>query len=241
MPAVSCRWVRKSWRAGITRILIAAADPLIGGFLEKGCRLHGFLTMVTDDRREVLELASSGEYDLLVVDSRLPDADGVRALRELRDGASRLPIVILSGHGRPGDRLADFGGSADDLLAKPFRFEQLLSRIHAHLGRASVESPRALSVGRATLDPEARLLILASESYSLDADELELALAFFTHPGETLSLEQLLADQPADPTESANRVLHARLGRLNRKVGRELIKPISRVEFRLDANGDEVP
>src|SRR5688572_254176 len=226
---------------GVTRILISAADPLLAAFLEKGCRRHGFLTMVTDDVREALELAGLGECDLLIVDSRLPDVDGVRALRELRDGVSRLPIVILSGHGRPAERLAVFGGSPSDLLAKPFHFEELLWRIRAHLGRPGIDAPGALRIGSAELDPDARLLILGSETYALDADEVGLALIFFNHPGETVSPEQLLADYAADLSDSDFEALHARLEGLNKKVGRELIRPITRVDFRLDADGDEPP
>jgi DNA-binding response OmpR family regulator len=226
---------------GVTRILISAADPLLVAFLEKGCRRHGFLTMVTDDAREALELAGSGECELLIVDSRLPDGDGVRALRELRDGAAHLPIIVLSGHGRPAERLAVFGGSPADLLAKPFHFEELLWRIRAHLGRPGIDAPGTLTIGRATLDPAARLLILGSETYALDADEVGLALIFFNHPDETVSPEQLLADDAADLSDSAMEALHSRLEALNRKVGRELIRPITRVDFRLDADREEPP
>jgi DNA-binding response OmpR family regulator len=177
----------------VSRILIAEDEARIASFLEKGLRANGFTTTVIDDGRDALDLADSDDFDLLILDVGLPRMDGFSVLRELRGRGRRLPIVILTARDSVQDTVAGLEGGADDYVAKPFRFEELLARVRARLRDDGVSEPTVLKVGEAALDLRTRRLIVGSRTVELTAREFGMAEMFFRHPGQVLSREQLLS------------------------------------------------
>jgi DNA-binding response OmpR family regulator len=115
------------------RILIAEDDARIAAFVEKGLRSSGFAPTVVSDGRAALDLAATGEFDLLILDIGLPVVDGFEVLSTLRRGKDRMPVIILTARDSVADTVAGLEGGADDYMAKPFRFEELLARIRARL------------------------------------------------------------------------------------------------------------
>jgi DNA-binding response OmpR family regulator len=117
----------------VNRILIAEDEARISSFLEKGLRESGYATAVAAGGPEALHLASTGMYDLLILDLGLPDMDGFDVLQVLRRQNRVLPVVIVTARTRVSDAVAGLEGGADDYIAKPFRFEELLARVRALL------------------------------------------------------------------------------------------------------------
>ena len=117
----------------MARILIAEDDPLVFSFIEKRLRKVGYATEVADDGDKALELALSGDFDLVLLDMALPSRDGHEVLQELRKAGSQIPVIVVSGRPEMRDTVAGLNVGAADFVIKPFRFEELLARVREHL------------------------------------------------------------------------------------------------------------
>jgi DNA-binding response OmpR family regulator len=115
------------------RILIAEGKPLSVRFLAKGLQSAGYVTAHATHGDLALEMAASGMFDLLLLDLSLPGRSSLDVLAELRRQRSRLPVVALSAWHSPGQIVAALEGGADDCLAKPYQFAELLARVRARL------------------------------------------------------------------------------------------------------------
>ena len=133
----------------VSRILIAEDEARLAAFLEKGLRASGFATTVVGDGATASALARDEDFDLLILDLGLPGKDGLEVLRDLRAAGQRLPVIVLTARGDPHDRVEGLETGADDYLAKPFHFEELVARVR--VGCAAIPGPtRRPSSGSAT-------------------------------------------------------------------------------------------
>ena len=116
------------------KILVIEDDRTVGQYVKRGLDEHGFHADLVDDGMEGLRLASGGQYDLLVLDLRLPGMTGLEVLRTLRDRGSTIPILVLTAQDALDFKVTALRSGADDYVTKPFAFEELLARVEA-LGR----------------------------------------------------------------------------------------------------------
>jgi len=161
------------------RILVAEDDPALRSVLERGLRESGYLVDVVADGTEALTYLRSYEYELAVLDWRMPRTSGLEVLKELRRGGSHLPVLILTARDTVPDRVTGLDEGADDYLVKPFDFSELLARLRALQRREPATKPPILTLGDLTLDParrevrvDGRLISTTAIEYSL----LELLL-----------------------------------------------------------------
>ncbi len=117
----------------MTRILIAEDEDRIVSFLEKGLQANGYTTIAVQNGTDAIALARDDSFDLLILDLGLPGADGHEVLREVRGRGERLPIIVLTARSGLEDTVGVLDGGADDHVAKPFRFEELLARVRLRL------------------------------------------------------------------------------------------------------------
>ncbi|UCF88828.1 MAG: response regulator, partial [bacterium] len=103
--------------------------------LVKGLTENGYAVDATGDGAEGLWYASTGEYDVVVLDLRLPGMDGLEVLRELRKGKNKVHVLIVTAKDSVDDRVAGLDLGADDYLVKPFEFSELLARVRALVRR----------------------------------------------------------------------------------------------------------
>jgi DNA-binding response OmpR family regulator len=221
------------------RILIAEDESRIAAFIEKGLRANGFDTAVADDGRDALRMAESGEFDLLLLDVRLPGMDGFSILAELRGRGRRLPVIMLTARDSVEDTVAGLEGGADDYISKPFRFDELLARIRARLREGPMLEPAVLQVGDASLDIRSRALTVGPRTVELTSREFALAEVFFRHPGEILSREQLLGRAWGYDGETGSNVLEVYVRYLRQKLGEGLITTVRGVGYRLESDEQE--
>jgi DNA-binding response OmpR family regulator len=221
----------------MSRILIAEDEARIASFLEKGLRANGFMTTVTDDGRDALDLADSDDFDLLILDVGLPGRDGFSVLRELRSRGRRLPVVILTARDSVEDTVAGLEGGADDYVPKPFRFEELLARVRARLREGPSTETTVLRVGEAALDLRTRRLTVASRTVELTAREFALADVFFRHPGQVLSREQLLSHVWGYDYDPGSNVVEVYVRYLRQKLGESWITTVRGMGYRLEPSG----
>ena len=116
------------------KILVIEDDRTVGQYVKRGLDEHGFHADLVDDGMEGLRLASGGQYDLLVLDLRLPGMTGLEVLRTLRDRGNTIPILVLTAQDARDFKVLALRSGADDYVTKPFAFEELLARVEA-LGR----------------------------------------------------------------------------------------------------------
>ena len=218
----------------MSRILIAEDEARIASFLEKGLKANGFATSVAADGRDAVTLASSGRYDLLILDLGLPGKDGFAILEELRAQGSQLPVVILTARDSVRDTVAGLEGGADDYITKPFRFEELLARVRVRLRGDRVPEETVLRVGPAALDLRTRRIELNDVSSDLSAREFALAEMFFRHPGQVLSREQLLSHVWGYDFDPRSNVVDVYVGYLRKKLGKGAIASVRGMGYRLE-------
>ncbi len=217
----------------MSRILIAEDEERLASFLEKGLRAGGYATTVVANGILAESMASEDDFDLLILDLGLPGRDGMEVLRGIRGRGTRLPVIILTARGNPGDRVAGLNAGADDYLPKPFHLEELLARVKARL-RADPGSREAeeLRVGDVSLDPRTRWASVGGEKVELSVREFELLKAFLDHPNQVLSREQLLARVWGYDYDPGSNVVDVYVGYLRRKLGDGRLQTVRGVGYR---------
>jgi DNA-binding response OmpR family regulator len=218
----------------MARILIAEDDPLIGSFLEKGFRAHGFSTLVTDDGERAQHLSLTEEFDLLILDMGLPERDGFHVLQELRLRGKRLPILVLTGRSER-DVVACLEAGADDYMRKPFHFEELLARVRTRLRSRGTEEPNVLSAGEVRLDLRTRRATVREQTVNLTAREFTLLETLLRHPDQVLSREQLLSHVWGYFFDPATNLVNVYISSLRKKLGADIIESVRGVGYRLRA------
>jgi two-component system, OmpR family, copper resistance phosphate regulon response regulator CusR len=115
------------------RILIAEDEARLAAFLEKGLRKYGFITTVAEDGQQAILMTQTEDFQLILLDLGLPIKDGWSVLRELRSRGETPPIIVVTAQTDVGNRAAALNAGADDFVAKPFRFNDLLDKVRSHL------------------------------------------------------------------------------------------------------------
>ena len=219
-------------------ILIAEDEPRISSFLEKGLTAAGFGVATVGDGRAALEGALSGGHALLLLDLGLPALDGLDVLKRLREQGSSLPVIILTARDSAADTVAGFEGGANDYVAKPFRFDELLARIRARLAdaRSTASGPLpTLRHGDLELDLRTRRIAVAGVAVDLSAREFALAEEFLRSPEQVLSREQLLSRVWGFDFDPGSNVVDVYVRYLRKKIGAERLETVRGMGYRLTA------
>ncbi|MCD0452031.1 response regulator transcription factor [Actinocorallia sp. API 0066] len=225
----------------MNRILIAEDEGRIASFLDKGLRRHGFVTTVVEDGVSAYESALTGQFDLLVLDLGLPGRDGLTVLRMLRDARVTLPVVILTARGGVADTVVGLESGADDYLAKPFAFEELLARIRLRLRPERAPEATVLTVGDLVLDLRTRRARAAGRTVELSSREFALAEFLCRHPDQVLTREQLLSHVWGFDFDPGSNVVDVYIRYLRRKLGASRIETIRGTGYRLRPVAAEGP
>lgn len=156
------------------RILVVEDEHRIAHSLQKGLEQERFAVDVSYTGGEGYDLASTEDYDLIILDIMLPGMDGVSICKELRANKIHIPILLLTAKGQTGEKVVGLNSGADDYLTKPFSFEELLARVRALLRRKGTVVETNLSVddlcmdvGRFEVKRGEKTVLLTSKEFSL--------------------------------------------------------------------------
>lgn len=174
------------------RVLIVEDEAKLAALVARGLTERGDVVDVVGTASEALVSARDGEYDVVLLDVRLPDGDGFDVCRRLRAQRVWTPVLMLTARTAVADRIAGLDSGADDYLAKPFAFQELLARMRALARRGPVPRPTELEVGDLRLDPAGRRVWRGASEVSLSAREFTLLEALMRRPDQVLTREQLL-------------------------------------------------
>jgi two-component system copper resistance phosphate regulon response regulator CusR len=211
----------------MNRILIAEDEERIASFVKKGLSANGFTTTVVHDGRGAVDHATTGSFDLLVLDLGLPDMDGFTVLRTLRESRVTLPVIILTARDSVRDTVAGLEGGADDYVTKPFRFEELLARIRLRLrGADGGVDATVLTAGDVSLDLRTRRARVGDRTVDLTAREFTLLELFLRHPGQVLSREQILSHVWGYDFDPGSNIVDVYVRALRKKLGAEQISTV---------------
>jgi DNA-binding response OmpR family regulator len=219
----------------VTSILIAEDETRIAAFVEKGLRANGYATTIATDGRTAVELASTGLFDLLILDIGLPELDGFSVLKKLRQDKHTLPVIILTARDAVDDTVAGLDGGADDYVTKPFRFAELLARIRLRLRDDRAAEVTVLSAGDLQLDLLTRTAAVEGRSVTLSSREFSLAEAFLRHAGQVLSREQLLSSVWGYDFDPGSNVVDVYVRYLRQKLGAHRFETVRGMGYRLVA------
>jgi DNA-binding response OmpR family regulator len=218
----------------VARILIVEDEEHLSRFIDKGLRKAGYETVVAVDGMAALEHATGGEVDLVVLDVGLPRMDGFTVLKLIRGMDVDVPVIMCTARDSAEDKVAGLEGGADDYLAKPYTFAELLARIKLRLrdhGPATTEATR-LERDDLVLDIVTREVTVGGEPVTLSAREFTLLRAFVEHPGQVLSREQLI-ERVWDGAETSSNVVDVYIGYLRGKIGAARILTVRGLGYRL--------
>lgn len=216
------------------RILIVEDEERIASFLQKGLTSNGYSTSAVGTGEEALSFLRSGEFDLMILDIGLPDIDGFEVLKRFRAGDREMPVIILTARDGVSETVTGLEGGADDYVTKPFSFEELLARIRARMRSERAPEETVLQAGDAALDLRTRRLTVGGRTMELSAREFSMAELFFRHPEQVLSREQLLSNVWGYDYDPGSNVVDVYVGYLRKKLGKERIKTLRGIGYRLD-------
>ena len=218
----------------MSRILIVEDELRISEFLERGLSANGFTTEIAENGDDALALARTDRFDLVILDLGLPGKDGFEVLSELRRENERIPVVILTARENVRDTVAGFEGGADDYITKPFRFQELLARVRVRLRGERNPAVTTIRVGDMKLDLRTKQVLVEGETIDLSAREFAMAEAFFRHPGQVLSREQLLDLVWGYAFDPGSNIVDVYVGYLRRKLGKNRISSLRGMGYRLE-------
>jgi two-component system OmpR family response regulator len=220
------------------RVLVAEDDPGLRSVLERGLRRHGYAVDAVADGERALRYLRGYDYEVAIVDWRMPGLSGLEVVREVRRRGSKVPVLMLTARDTTADRVEGLDAGADDYLVKPFEFAELLARLRALQRRPPVTLEPLLEVGDLTFDPAARQVRRHAADLALTRREQSiLELLMRRHPSvvdrRTIAL-QVWDDE--DGEVGAN-TIDVHLARLRAKLagGTTRIETVRGVGYKLVA------
>jgi two-component system, OmpR family, response regulator len=193
-------------------------DRTVGQYVKRGLEEQRYHADLVADGMEGLRLASGGRYDLIVLDLRLPEMNGLEVLRTLRDRGNTTPILVLTAQDAVDFKVQALRSGADDYVTKPFSFEELLARVEA-LGRRPKEiRAQVLRVGDLELDMATREVTRAGERIDLTPKEYTVLEYLMRHAGRVMSrtlITEYAWDYHFDP---GTNIVDVVINRLRKKV-----------------------
>jgi DNA-binding response OmpR family regulator len=208
------------------RILLAEDEIRVAGFIAKGLREQAYAVDIAADGEQALYHASVTDYDLIVLDVMMPVKDGYAVCRELRASGYRAPILMLTARAAVDDRVAGLDSGADDYLAKPFDFKELLARLRALLRRPQSLRPAEVRVGDLLLNTASHTASRAGETVILTAKEYALLEFLVLNQDRVVGREQIAQhvwDESFDPITN---VIDVYIRRLRAKIDDGFSRPL---------------
>jgi DNA-binding response OmpR family regulator len=205
----------------MSRVLIVDDEPLITDSLTYSLKREGFDARAVGDATQGLREVEEFQPDLVVLDIMLPGMSGFEFCRRLRTYSS-TPVIMLTARGEEIDRVLGLEVGADDYLAKPFSFRELLARIRSILRRVQLDRQatqlQPVDLGRLSLDPVSRRVFRNGQELQLSAREFDLLSILMKNAGRALSREELLTQVWGDDWIGDPRTLDVHVRWLRLKV-----------------------
>lgn len=229
-----------------TRVLIVDDDEAIRRVVGTGLRARGYAVDTAASARDGLAAGTTGAPDLVILDLRLPDGDGIDLCRELRE-SSQVPVIVLSVERTDRRKIEALDAGADDFVTKPFSMGELLARMRAALRRRDLPtSDPVLEIGSLLIDRAAHRVTVGDREVDLTDTEYRVLIALATQAGRVVTHRRLLDDVWGSGYGRDLHYLRVYISRLRRKLETDprqpnLIVTVPRAGYRLEAHDGSHP
>jgi two-component system response regulator QseB len=215
---------------GAPRVLLVDDDRELTGMLAEALADEGYVVEIAPDCQRGLHLALSHEYDVLIVDRKLPAIEGTDLVARLRKAGLAQPVLMLTALGSVADKVEGLDAGAEDYLVKPFELDELLARVRA-LRRRHTDRADSLRVGGGRLDLQTRTAELSGGRHVvLTATEFRLIWQLASRPGRVYSREELRALLFSD--SYGRSIVDTYVYYLRRKLGRGAVQTVRGLGYR---------
>ena len=201
------------------RVLIVEDEQRLADTVARGLRREGMAVDVAYDGLAAMQKAALNPYEVIVLDRNLPGKHGDDVCRELAAAQTPTRILMLTAAGAVEDRVEGLNLGADDYLAKPFSFDELVARIRALGRRATAPTPPVLTHGDLVLDPARRTVERGGRSLTFTKKEFGVLEVLLAAQGSVVSAEELLERVWDENTDPFTNVVRVTIMTLRRKLG----------------------
>lgn len=203
------------------RVLLIEDQEKLVGILKKGLELEGYAVDSETDGLKAYQhaLTNHEDYDIILLDIMLPNKDGASICRDLRERGVDTPIIFLTAKNEVQDVITGLNEGADDYIAKPFIFDELLARMRTLLRRPNQVLPAHMEEDGLNLDPANRAVSLDGKALTLTLKEFTLLEYFMSHPNQVINREQLVTALWDMSFESFSNVVDVHVKNLRKKLG----------------------
>lgn len=210
-------------------VLVVDDDARIRELLRRYLRQHGYLVSVAESAAHARRILQGLAFDLMIVDVMMPGENGFAFTSAMR-ATQETPVLMLTARGEADDRISGLEAGADDYLAKPFHYEELIARLRALVRRASGFATAVLRHGPIELDTSTKDVRVDGTRIDLTAYEYNLLEYMMLHPSKVISKTELTEHLYAQDFERDSNVIEVFVGRLRRKLDPDgLRRPIDTV------------
>jgi two-component system OmpR family response regulator len=223
------------------RVLIVEDEPHMAELIGRGLEKEGMAVDIASTGEQALDMATSADYDSIVLDVLLPGIDGFETCRRLRSAQVWSPVLMLTALDSVEDRVLGLDTGADDYLVKPFAFAELLARLRAVSRRREPERPSVLEVGDLRLDPASRRVWRGDTEVALSAKEFAILETFMRRPDEVMTRSHLVAHAWDSSYSDSSNIIDVYIRRLRKKLdepfGCQTIETVRGAGYRLRGDG----
>ncbi len=215
------------------RILVVEDEHRISEGIKRGLMQEGYAVDTAYTGTDGYDLASTENYDVIVMDIMLPGMDGLEVTKSLRSDGIHSPILLLTARTQIGDRVTGLDSGADDYLPKPFAFEELLARIRSLLRRPNTLSATVLKSGRIRLDPNEKKVLFDNQQVTLTLREYALIEYMLRQTNRTISKDEIIAHVWNYDADVLPNTVEAYIKRLRKKLSEESIITVRGFGYKL--------
>ncbi len=221
------------------RILVVEDNQEVARQIKDSLEQELFIVDVAHDGEQGWFLGDTETYDAVILDIGLPRMDGLSVLKKWRNSSNHVPVLILTSRDTWREKVTGLRAGADDYLAKPFEFEELLARMEALIRRAAGHASPVLQCGKVQLEPSSARVTLNGAPVSMTALEYRTLHYLMQKEGEVVSKSELSEHIYNQDLERDSNVIEVLINRLRGKLGPELIQTRRGLGYVIQGEGSE--
>lgn len=216
------------------KILVVEDEHKIATSIKKGFEQENWIVDLAFDGEDGFDLASSEEYDLIILDLMLPKMDGFTISKNLRQQNIHTPILILTAKGEIDDRVMGLNSGADDYLIKPFAFEELVARVRAITRRPKEVKNEILLIRNLEINTKTQIVKFNKEQVNLSKKEYQLLEYLMKNSGKVVSKNDIISHVWDYESNILPNTVEVFIKYLRNKLGKEVIKTIRGFGYRIN-------
>ena len=208
------------------RILVVEDEHKIANSIKKGLEQESFAVDVAFTGNEGYDLASSENYDLIILDIMLPEITGIEICKKLREQNNHTPILMLTAKGQLSDKVEGLNSGADDYLTKPFAFEELLARVKALSRRPKISKGSEYTVSGLTLNTISYEVLRDGKKINLSSKEFSLLEYLMRNANQVVSKDQIIEHVWDYDSDVLPNTVEVFIGYLRSKIDKGFSSPL---------------